>query len=161
VFSVNSPPLLERLERFAESSFSNLTKVENCILTRRCIEDRRAGQSDTCAQGNYPLLRARGPSAPTPEAGENVADCNEGYVGRIRLIKELQDQCFFPLSVIKKILKYGKDSPERDWFLQLYAGCFRPVDQLPPTEMAVEEEFRERLPAWVGDGWPGLRNGKS
>ncbi len=83
---------------------------------------------------------------------KNVADYNESYVGRIRVIKELQDQCFLPLSVIKKILKHKKGSPDREWFLQLHTDYFRPVDQLIPTEIAGEEEFRKA----TGLGWRWL-----
>jgi DNA-binding transcriptional MerR regulator len=75
--------------------------------------------------------------------GKNVADYSESYVERIRVIKELQDHCFLPLSVIKRILKYEKGSPEREWFLQLHTDYFRPVDKLLPTEMAGEETFRK------------------
>lgn len=75
--------------------------------------------------------------------GRNVADYDKGYVERIRLIKELQDHCFLPLSVIKKILKYEKGSPEREWFLQLHTDYFRPVDQLLPTEIVGEDDFRK------------------
>lgn len=74
--------------------------------------------------------------------GKNVADYKESYVERIRLIKELQDHCFLPLSVIKRILKFEKGSPEREWFLQLHTDYFRPVDKLLPTEIVGEEQFR-------------------
>ena len=43
--------------------------------------------------------------------GRNIADYDEGYVERIRLIKELQDRYFLPLAVIKNILKHQKKSP--------------------------------------------------
>jgi DNA-binding transcriptional MerR regulator len=75
--------------------------------------------------------------------GKNVAEYSDRYVERIRVIKELQDHCFLPLSVIKKILKYEKGSPEREWFLQLHTDYFRPVDKLLPTEIVGEEEFRK------------------
>ncbi|MBI4963184.1 MAG: MerR family transcriptional regulator [Desulfomonile tiedjei] len=75
--------------------------------------------------------------------GKNVADYNESYVERIRIIKEFQDHCFLPLSVIKKILKYEKGSPEREWYLQLHTDYFRPVDKLLPTEIAGEQDFRK------------------
>ncbi len=75
--------------------------------------------------------------------GKNVADYNESYVEQIRLIKELQDHCFLPLSMIKRILKFEKGSPEREWFLQLHTDYFRPVDKLLPTEIVGEEEFRK------------------
>ena len=74
---------------------------------------------------------------------KNVADYNESYVERIRLIKELQDHRFLPLSLIKRILKYQKGSPERKSILELQTDYFRPVDQLLPTEVVGEEDFRK------------------
>ncbi len=74
---------------------------------------------------------------------KNVADYNESYVERIRVIKELQDHRYLPLAVIKKILKHGKASPERESILQLHTDYFRPVDQLLPTEITGDEEFRK------------------
>ncbi len=75
--------------------------------------------------------------------GKNVAEYNESYVDRIRLIKEFQDHCFLPLSVIKRVLKFEKGSPEREWFLQLHTDYFRPVDKLLPTEIVGEKQFRQ------------------
>jgi DNA-binding transcriptional MerR regulator len=101
--------------------------------------------------------------------GKNVADYNDGYVEQIRLIKELQDHCFLPLSMIKRVLKYEKGSPERDWFLQLHTDYFRPVDKLLPTELAGEEQFRKATGLgrrWLAkmEEWriitPEMRNGQ-
>ncbi len=101
--------------------------------------------------------------------GKNVADYSESYVEQIRLIKELQDHCFLPLSMIKRILKYEKGSPEREWFLQLHTDYFRPVDKLLPTELAGEEEFRKATGLgrrWLAkmEEWriitPDVRNGQ-
>ena len=100
---------------------------------------------------------------------KNVAEYNEGYVEQIRLIKELQDHCFLPLSVIKRILKFEKGSPEREWFLQLHTNYFRPVDKLLPAEIAGEERFRKAT--GLGQRWlakmekwavitPEIRNGQ-
>ncbi|MFZ0929045.1 MAG: MerR family transcriptional regulator [Syntrophobacteraceae bacterium] len=75
--------------------------------------------------------------------GKNVANYNESYVDRIHLIKELQDHCFLPLSVIKKVLKFEKGSTEREWFLQLHTDYFRPVDKLLPTEIVGEKQFQK------------------
>ena len=73
----------------------------------------------------------------------NVADYDESYVERIRLIKELQNQRFLPLSIIKRIMRSRKSSPERESLLQLQHHYFRPVDQLLPTEIVGEDAFRE------------------
>lgn len=75
--------------------------------------------------------------------GRNVAHYDESYVSKIMLIKELQNHRFLPLSMIKRILRYQKGSPERESILQLHHHYFRPVDQLLPTEIVGEEAFRE------------------
>jgi DNA-binding transcriptional MerR regulator len=59
------------------------------------------------------------------------------------MIKELQDNYFLPLAVIKNILKYRKKSPEGQSFLSLRREYFRPVDQLLPGEISGEEAFRK------------------
>ncbi|MGB6067164.1 MAG: MerR family transcriptional regulator [Desulfomonilaceae bacterium] len=101
--------------------------------------------------------------------GKNVADYNGNYVERIRLIKEFQDHCFLPLSVIKRILKYEKGSPEREWLLQLHTYYFRPVDKLLPMEIAGEGDFRKATGLsrrWLAkfEEWriitPEIRNGR-
>ncbi len=101
--------------------------------------------------------------------GKNVAEYKANYVERIRLIKELQDHCFLPLSVIKRILKFEKGSPEREWSLQLYTDYFRPVDKLLPAEIVGEEQFRKATGLgrrWLAkmEEWriitPEIRNGK-
>jgi DNA-binding transcriptional MerR regulator len=100
--------------------------------------------------------------------GKNVAEYKASYVERIRLIKELQDHCFLPLSVIKRILKFEKGSPEREWSLQLHTDYFRPVDTLLPAEIVGEEQFRNATGLgrrWLAkmEEWhiitPEIRNG--
>jgi DNA-binding transcriptional MerR regulator len=101
--------------------------------------------------------------------GRNVADYDESYVERIRLIKELQDGYFLPLAVIKNIIKYRKKSPEGQSLLSLRREYFRPVDQLLPHEIVGEEDFRKATSLgrkWLGkmEKWgiisPELRNGQ-
>ncbi len=74
--------------------------------------------------------------------GRNIAEYDESYIERIRLIKELQDRYFFPLGVIKNILKNQRKSPELQSFLNLRKEYFRPVDQFLPNEIEGEELFR-------------------
>lgn len=75
--------------------------------------------------------------------GRNVADYDESYVERLQLIKELQDNYFLPLNVIKSILKNIKKSPERNTFLAVRREYFRPIDQFLPQEIVGEEAFRK------------------
>jgi DNA-binding transcriptional MerR regulator len=76
------------------------------------------------------------------KCGRNVAEYDDGFVERIRFIKELQDRYFFPLAVIKNIFKKQKESAEWQSFLNLRRDYFSPVDQFLPTEIAGEELFR-------------------
>lgn len=73
----------------------------------------------------------------------NVADYDESYVNRIMLIKELQHHRFLPLSMIKRILRLQKGSPERESILHMHHHYFRPVDQLLPKEIVGEQAFRD------------------
>jgi DNA-binding transcriptional MerR regulator len=75
--------------------------------------------------------------------GRNIANYDDSYVERIRMIKELQDNYFLPLAVIKNILRYRKKSAEEQSFLSLRREYFRPVDQLLPSEIVGEEAFRK------------------
>ncbi len=83
--------------------------------------------------------------------GRNVAEYDDGYVERIRFIKELQDRHFFPLAVIKNILKEQKKSPEWQSLLNLRREYFRPVDQFLPNEIMGEEAFRNET--GLGKKW--------
>jgi DNA-binding transcriptional MerR regulator len=76
------------------------------------------------------------------KCGKNVAEYDDGFVERIRFIKELQDRYFFPLAVIKNIFKKQRNSAEWQSFLNLRRDYFSPVDQFLPTEIAGEEFFR-------------------
>lgn len=75
--------------------------------------------------------------------GRNIAEYDDGYVERIRMIKELQDHYFLPIAVIKNILRNQKKSPEVQSFLDLRREYFRPVDQFLPSEISGEEHFME------------------
>jgi DNA-binding transcriptional MerR regulator len=102
------------------------------------------------------------------KCGKNVAEYDDGFVARIRFIKELQDRYFFPLGVIKNILKNQKKSPEVQSFLDLRREYFRPVDQFLSNEIAGEDSFREATGLgrkWLArmEDWkiinPGVRDG--
>jgi len=71
------------------------------------------------------------------------ADYNESYVDLIKLIKDLQENHFLPLSVIKKIIKQiQKAGPEKEQFFRLQSELFNPVNQfLSNREIIGEEEF--------------------
>jgi DNA-binding transcriptional MerR regulator len=84
--------------------------------------------------------------------GRNTADYDERFVERILLVKELQDNHFLPLSVIKSIIKFQKKSPEYgENLLRLSSDHFRPVDRLLPIEIIGEEEFCKAT--GLGEPW--------
>ena len=73
--------------------------------------------------------------------GKNVANYNESHIEQIRLIKQIQDHFFLPLSLIKKIVKRHRKTPELQSLLELRTEYFRPVDQLLESEVVGEEAF--------------------
>ena len=83
--------------------------------------------------------------------GRNIADYDETYVDRISMIKELQDNYFLPLAVIKNILKNQKKSSEGQSFLRIRSEYFHPVDHLLPNEVTGEEDFRKET--GLGQKW--------
>ncbi len=78
------------------------------------------------------------------KTGKNTADYNEGYVEQIRIIKELRDNYFLPLPVIKKILKkHKKQSLSEQSSFQFLNEYFRPIDRLFSKELKGKESFCE------------------
>jgi DNA-binding transcriptional MerR regulator len=75
------------------------------------------------------------------KTSRNQAEYNEEHVKRIRMIKELQDKLFLPLSTIKKIIKKQKKSKDPESLLNIKTEYFYPVDQLLPKEIIGEESF--------------------
>ncbi|MFH1058222.1 MAG: MerR family transcriptional regulator [Pseudomonadota bacterium] len=72
--------------------------------------------------------------------GSNSAEYDEAYVERIRLIKELQNDFFFPLPTIKKIL-WEHRGASKQAMLKLRTEYFRPVEQYLGTGVEGEEAF--------------------
>lgn len=85
--------------------------------------------------------------------GRNVADYDEHFIERIRLIKELQDRYYLPLAVIGNILKNQKKSSEGRSILSLRREYFQPVDHLLPKEVSGEEAFLKAT--GLGKNWLG------
>jgi len=75
--------------------------------------------------------------------GRNIADYDESYVERLSTIKELQDNYFLPLSVIRNILKNQKKSSEAQSFLRIRSEYFHPVNHLLPSEAVGDDNFRK------------------
>jgi DNA-binding transcriptional MerR regulator len=72
--------------------------------------------------------------------GSNSAEYDESYVERIRLIKELQNEFFFPLPTIKKIL-WEHRSASKQSMLKLRTEFFKPVEQYLGTGVEGDEAF--------------------
>jgi DNA-binding transcriptional MerR regulator len=76
--------------------------------------------------------------------GKNSADYHEGYVEQIRIIRQLQDNYFLPLSVIKKIIRqHKKQSPSEQSAFDSLSAYLRPLDRLLSSEIAGRRAFME------------------
>ncbi len=91
--------------------------------------------------------------------GKNLAEYDQRHVDCIRLIKDLQEDYFLPLSVIKKILKKHQNDPESQALLKIRRDYFRPISQLLGGKIIGEDEFlketglrSERLQQYEGWG---------
>ncbi len=73
--------------------------------------------------------------------GPNSAEYRQSHIDRIRLIKELQQNYYLPLSVIKKILKKHKRRPDGQTLLKLKIDYFRPLDRLLAGDVRGEAAF--------------------
>lgn len=81
----------------------------------------------------------------------NSADYDESYVERIALIKELQNDFFFPLPTIKKIL-WEHRSASKQAMLKLRMEYFRPMEYYLGTGVTGDEAFLEATglaPRWI------------
>ena len=74
--------------------------------------------------------------------GSNSADYDDSYVDRIHLIKELQNDFFFPLPTIKKIL-WENRSASKQAMLKLRMDYFRPMEHYLGTGAVGDEAFLE------------------
>ncbi|MFP4476904.1 MAG: MerR family transcriptional regulator [Desulfatibacillaceae bacterium] len=74
--------------------------------------------------------------------GSNQADYDRSYVDRIRLIKELQNDFFFPLPTIKKIL-WEHRSARKQAMLKLRMEFFRPMEHYLGTGVVGDQAFLE------------------
>ncbi len=78
------------------------------------------------------------------KGGKNSADYSESYVGQIRIIKQLQENYFLPLSVIKKIIRQQqKQSSSEKYSLNFLSEYFRPLDRLIAVPVTGSESFRD------------------
>lgn len=97
--------------------------------------------------------------------GKNVSDYDESFVERILLIKKIQDHFFFPLPLIKKIVKQRNKFPELKSLLDLRIGYFSPLDQFLQKEVVGEEALAKATGMakhWIAkfEGWGVLSPAK-
>lgn len=78
------------------------------------------------------------------KTGKNTADYNESHVDQLNLIRELQENYFLPLSIIKKIIKEQEKQSQADQSsFKFHAGLIRPIDRLLCTEIKGKNAFME------------------
>ena len=76
--------------------------------------------------------------------GKKTADYGEVYVRQVRLIKEMRDNYFLPLPIIKKILKeHKKQTPSEQSSFQLQSEYLRPIERFFPSEIVGKDAFQE------------------
>ena len=77
----------------------------------------------------------------------NMAYYNESYIGRIKLIKELQEKRYLPLSIIKQMLDQNENSMEREeikTLLELEGKLFKNISSLPEFQPPDIDELSAR-----------------
>jgi DNA-binding transcriptional MerR regulator len=78
------------------------------------------------------------------KSGVNIADYTENHVKQILFIKELRDNFYFPIPLIRKIVRKVKKQPASDQaFFQLHGKYFRPADRLLNEEIVGRDAFHE------------------
>jgi len=76
------------------------------------------------------------------KAGVNSAEYGEKYIDQIKMIKDLRDNYFLPLPVIKKIFAKVRKQPVSDQTILLLRNkYFRPLDRLLSKEIRGTEVF--------------------
>ncbi len=77
----------------------------------------------------------------------NMAYYDEGYVQRVKLIRELQEKRYFPLSIIKQILEQSEssmDSQEIKTILELEGKLFKNISSVPKLQpLSIQELSRQ------------------
>ena len=77
------------------------------------------------------------------KSGTNVADYTENHIKQIRLIKDLRDNYYFPIPLIRKVIRKIKKQPLNDRaFFELHSKYFRPADRLLTGEIIGRDAFQ-------------------
>ena len=78
------------------------------------------------------------------KSGVNIADYNENHVKQIRFIKELRDNYYFPIPLIRKIIRKVKKQPSSEQaFFELHSKYFRPADRMLSGKIVGRDAFHE------------------
>ena len=80
----------------------------------------------------------------------NMAYYDESYIGRIKLIRELQEKRYLPLSIIKQMLDQNENSMDREeikTLLELEGKLFKNISSLPEFQPPTLSELSERTGA--------------
>ena len=79
------------------------------------------------------------------KSGTNTAEYNENHIKQIRFIKELRENYYFPIPLVRKIIRKSKKQPHSDRaFFELHSKYFRPADRLLTEEIVGRDAFHER-----------------
>jgi len=103
--------------------------------------------------------------------GKNTAVYNENHVEHIRIIKDLRDNYFLPLPLIKKIFRRLKKQTPLDRDIdRLHNKYFRPLDRMLTADIegrdafihatGLKEKWLEKMETW-GVITPESRNGRT
>jgi DNA-binding transcriptional MerR regulator len=78
------------------------------------------------------------------KSGVNIAEYTENHVKQIRFIKELRNNFYFPIPLIRKIVRKIKKQPSSDRaFFELHGKYFRPADRLLTEDIVGRDTFHE------------------
>ncbi len=78
------------------------------------------------------------------KTGKNTADYSEVYIRKVRLIKELRDNYFLPLPIIKKIMKEQRgQTPSEQSSFQVQSEYLRPIERFFPREVVGKDAFQK------------------
>jgi len=78
------------------------------------------------------------------KTGKTTADYGDTYVRQVRMIRELRDNYFLPLPIIKKILKeQKKQTPTEQDSFQLQSEYLRPIERFFPRDVVGKNAFQE------------------
>jgi DNA-binding transcriptional MerR regulator len=125
-----------------ELAFNGLD-IHGCWLTGKMKISELVKQTGVSKETIHHYIR-EGLLRKPRKSGTNVAEYNDTYVKQILLIKDLRENYFLPLPVIREIIqKIKKQSTFDQVISQLHRKYFRPIDRLLSKEIEGRAAFCE------------------